>query len=83
MWVQGAVSAKARQPENEATCPEVPSRAGCRDAVETRATALGTLPRRSVLQPEHFLVEASPGQGFFKNNSKCHFLQGAASDCYS
>lgn len=63
---------------------EVPSRAGCRDAVETRGHRPGDAAQRVCPPARTFpLVEASPGQGFFKNNSKCHFLQGATSDCYS
>ena len=63
---------------------ETPSRAGCRDAVDTRVHRPGDTAQRICPPARTFpLVEASPGQGFFKNNSKCHFLQGATSDCYS
>lgn len=69
--------AEASQPEDEATYG---GRCGEKGLAHWRGWP--GIPRPANVFP---LVEASPGQGFypFKNNSKCHFLQEAASDCHS
>lgn len=85
MWVRRGGQCLLKQGSLRMRPPaETPSRAGCRNAVETRGHHPGDGAWRICPPARTFpLVEASPGQGFFKNNAKCHFLQGAASDCYS